>query len=173
MALAIMFSASCFAFTVDAPQTIVIGQEPKDFPVTVTNNGETIQDYSAEFFGPFEASITPSFGSIPAGKSTILSLSVTPKEELEGSTYDALLEVTLGEKKAFKNVRVVFKEAEEAQGNDEQETPAGFFSFGEFSAFVFGLFTLENWLNLVLAVAAAILLIAFIARFVKRLEARK
>jgi len=121
-------------------------------------------------------------------------LSIEPSAELAKSTYEASLEVSLGEEKAFRNVRVMFKEAgkgeDNAEGSEDSENGAGtgsdnavesgegadstgLFSFGGFSGMLAAVFTLETALNVFLVFVAAILLIAFIARFVKRLEELK
>ena len=175
LALFLLFcSASAQAIYVDFPSIIIIQQEQKDLPVTIRNDGEIAQDFSAKLFAPFEAVVSPAGGSLGAGKSTILSLSISPGKELEGNSFETTLEVRIGEEKAFQNVRVIFKkEAEEEEDVVVQGIGTGLFSFADFGAFAAVVFTPENAINAFLAIVAAVLLIAFISRFVKRMEESK
>jgi len=165
--LLLLFSASCQALAVESPATIIVQQEQRDVLVTIRNDSSLEQDYSVGFSGPFDAFASPSFGKIGAGKSAFVTLSVFPNELLAGSTYEGVLEVEIGEEKAFRNVSVVFKE-EVPQGNGGNKANA--FSFAGFASLVGSLFSLENAVNFVLVVIAAVLLIAFIARFVRRVN---
>ena len=169
----LFFSVSAHAIYVKAPSTIIIQQEQRDVPVTIQNDSYVGQDYSIRLLAPFNSVISPSSGYLGSGKGVIASLSITPSEEFEGSTYEATLEVEIGEEKAFRNVRVIFREEEESNGNESETTATGFFTLADFSGFWAGIFSPENVLNGFLGLIAAILLIAFIARFVKRLEAKK
>jgi len=176
IALLLLFcSVSTHAISVDFPLTIIIQQAQKDLPITIRNEEEIAQDFSARLIAPFEAFVSPSIGSLGAGKSTILSLSVSPSEELKGNSFETTLEIQIGEEKVFKNVRIIFKKAveEDKENEDQQGIGTGMFSFAAFGAFTASIFTPENALNAVLAVVAAILLIAFISRFVKRVEGSK
>ncbi len=169
----LLFSMSANALQVDAPSTIVVQESQKDIPLTIRNDTEAEQEYSVQFYAPFDAIVSPSFGRLGSGKSTISSLSIPRQEDLEGSSYEASLEVRLGEEKAFRRLRVIFKES--GKGEELGSTTgadSGLVSLAGFYAFA-GIFTPENLLNVFLVFVAAILLIAFIARFVKRLEGSK
>ncbi len=168
-------SISAHAIYVNSPSTIIIQQEQKDLPVTIRNDEEIAQEFSAKIFAPFNAFVSPSSGSLGAGKSTILSLSISPSEELEGNSFETTLEIQIGEEKVFKNVRVIFKKAiEDGEENASgQSIGTGLFTFANFETFTASIFTPENAINAVLAVVSAILLIAFISRFVKRVEGSK
>ncbi len=175
IALILLFcSVSAQAIYINSPSTIIIQQEQKDLPVTIRNDEEIAQDFSAKLIAPFEAFVSPSSGSLAVGQSTILSLSISPSEEFEGNSFETTLEIQIGEETAFKNVRVIFKETiEEEEEIVPQSIGTGLFNFADFGNFTESVFTLENALNAVLAVVAAILLIAFISRFVKRMEESK
>ncbi len=177
IALILLFcSVSAHAIYVDFPSTIIIQQEQKDLPVTIRNDEEISQDFSVKLVAPFDSFVSPSTGSLGAGKSTILSLSISPNEELEGNSFETTLEVQIGEEREFKNVRVIFKKAieeEDEENAGQQSIGTGMFTFADFGNFTASIFTPENALNAVLAVVAAILLIAFISRFVKRMEGSK
>lgn len=176
----VLLSVSAQAFYIEAPGTVIVQQAQKEALISIRNDSAIEQDYSAHLSAPFSSSLSPSNGKIGAGKTITLSLSISPQETLEGSTYNCLLEVQVGGEKASKNISVIFKE-KESEGKPQDQTGgnnAGFFSMAWFSASATGLFsyaagllTPENALNTALAFIAAILLIAFIARFVKRLEA--
>ncbi len=165
----LFFSASSNALVVDVPGNIIVQQDEKSVDVKIKNDSDETQDFTIELSIP-NASIDPSEGSLEAGESITALLSISPEENLAGSTYSGQLRVSMGDEKETKEIRVMFKEkqAEKPKEEPKQLSPAGFFALPDLSA----LFTLENALNVVLAIIAAILLIAFIARLVKRLEAK-
>lgn len=172
----ILLSTSCFAASVSAPATIIVQQEQKQVSISITNSSDAeTAEYQVGFSGLFESVLTPSSGNIAAGETVSLALTIMPDERLEGSSYDIVLEASVGEEKIFKNIRVIFKEAVK-EGAGEETTSEGntaLFSLAGIGSGIGMFFSFENVLNIVLIVAAAILLIAFIARFVKRLEAPK
>jgi len=196
LVLLVLMSASCLAVSVNVPSTIVVGQEQKDVPITVSVNSSRDTDFEASFSSPFNAYLIPSSGTLKGGKAEILTLSISPNKALEGSNYNVVFEAEIGEEKVFRNVRVIFsEEAGTGQGSAEDngtgpeagegfsgssgsETGEGVIEFQAYAlaglySWVEGLVSFENIVNIVLVVVAAILLIAFIARFVKRLEAEK
>lgn len=168
-----LFSVSAQAFYIDiATGTIIVQQEQREIVATIGNDTAYEQEFGVHWSTPFASGVSPASGKIGAGKTVNVTLSVLPQEALEGSAYSCLLEVQLGSEKAFRNIKVIFKgESEPENGSDNGSTGslslAGLFSSAAL------LFTPENALNAMLAFIAAILLIAFIARFVKRLEAQK
>lgn len=164
----LLFSASCQALIVNEIGTIVVQQDEKSVDVKIKNDSDYAQDFTIELSIP-NASIDPSEGSLEAGESITALLSISPEENLAGSTYSGQLRVMMGEEQERKEIRVMFKEkAVEKPKEEPKPNPGGFFALPDLSAF----FTAENALNIVLAIVAAILLIAFIARLVKRLEAK-
>ncbi len=167
----LLFSVGAHALYLNVASTIVVQDSQKDVPLTIGNDTEAEQDYSVQFYAPFDAIVSPSFGRLGSGKSTISSLSIPRQEDLEGSSYEATLEVRLGQEKAFRRLRVIFKEAGKEPGS-ATGADSGLISLAGFYA-IAGVFTPENLLNVFLVFVAAILLIAFIARFVKRLEGSK
>ncbi len=165
----LLFSASCQALIVNEIGTIVVQQDERSVDVKIKNDSDETQDFTIELSIP-NASIDPSEGSLEAGESITASLSIIPTEDFAGSTYSGQLRVSIGEEQERREIKVMFKEkqVEKPAEEPEQPVPAGFFALPDLSAF----FTAENALNIVLAIVAAILLIAFIARLVKRLEAK-
>lgn len=165
----LLFSVSSNALVVDVPGNIIVQQDEKIVDIKIKNDSDYAQDFSVELSIP-NASIDPSEGSLEAGESVTASLSISPEENLAGSTYAGQLRVSMGEEKETREISVMFKEKATAEPKEEPapQPAAGFFALPDLSVF----FTAENALNIVLAIVAAILLIAFIARLVKRLEAK-
>jgi len=164
----LLFSASASALYLDVSSTVVIQEEQKDIPIAIRNDSYKEENYSIEFSAPFEAIVGSYSGKLGAGKATIATLSIMPNEELAGSTYEGTLEVSMGEEKVSRKIRVLFKEEEILREEPvEENSLTGFYTVAG------SVLTLENALNAFLAVIAAVLLIAFIARYVKRLEAKK
>jgi len=164
----LLFSAGCQALIVNETGTIVVQQDKKSVDVKIKNDSDETQDFTIELSIP-NASIDPSEGSLEAGESITAILSITPDENLVSSTYSGQLRVMIGEEQERKEIRVMFKGEEAEEPKEEPKpNPTGFFALPNLSA----LFTVENALNVVLALVAAVLLIAFIARLVKRLEAK-
>jgi len=168
----LLLSVSAHAIYIKAPANIIVQGEQKDIPIAISNDTEEEQEYQISFSAPIEYTISPISGKLASGKTTIATLSIAPGENLEGSTYEGTLEVEMGEKKAFKAISMIFKENEDEEDEEPEET-TGFFSLAGYSATITSLLTPQNALNTLLGTIAAILLIAFIARFVKRLEALK
>lgn len=166
--LLLLFSASCSALAVDSPANIFVQQEQRAVLVSITNDSSFEQSYSVDFYSPVGAFVSPSSGKIAAGKTVSATLSVSPDESLVGSTYAGTLAVEMGDESAFRNVNIVFKEAAE-EGGGNGEGP-GNFSFAGFFSFFEGVLSLENLLDLVLIFIAAVLLIAFISRLVRRVN---
>lgn len=170
----LLFSMSANALFVKAPANIIVMDKQKDIPIAISNEAGEEQTYRISLSAPIEYTLSPISGTLGAGKTTVITLSISPNKGLVGSTYEGTLEVEMGEKKAFKGISVIYKENEPVEDETPKEANAtGFFSIGDYSAAIAGLFMPENAINSILAVVAAILLIAFIARFVKRLEASK
>ncbi|MDP2974409.1 MAG: hypothetical protein Q8N60_05130 [Candidatus Diapherotrites archaeon] len=164
----LLFSAGCQALILTETGTIVVQQDERNVDVKIRNDSDSAQDFTIELSIP-NASIDPSEGSLDAGESVTALLSISPEENLAGSTYYGQLRVMIGEEQERKEIRVMFKGEEAEEPKEEPKpNPSGFFALPNLSA----LFTAENALNVVLALVAAILLIAFIARLVKRLEAK-
>jgi hypothetical protein len=182
LALGLFLALLCLgaqALSIGSPGTIIVQQGQKEFAVSITNDSASEQDFSLQFYTPFNTSVSPSSGKIGAGETAIAAITIPRQEELEGSAYNCLIEVRAGGEIASKEINVVFR-AEEAAPQGGTENGGEEFPTGEIASFTTGLFsaasmafTPENALNAVLALFAAILLIAFIARFVKRLEATK
>ena len=166
-----MFCLNAMAISVEAPTTVYLYGEEKEVLLRVSNQEDFSQNFEAKAIFPTAAGLDRYSGSIAANKSTNLRLSIHPDEALVGQTYEGRVEITLGEEKFVKIVRLVFRGQKEAEENGETEesnkgTTAGLFALASLAL------TPELALNIMLGFIAAILLIAFIARFVKRMEGR-
>ncbi|MDP6670652.1 MAG: hypothetical protein QGI60_02445 [archaeon] len=164
--------ASAYAADVDSPGTVYLYDEAKEINVKIVNSEETAQDFSVEFTAPTRFEVNQDSGTVAGNRTKTVSITVFPRSDLVSQTYQSKLEITLGDKKFVKNINLVFRAQQgetppTIQAPEEPETtnPAvGFFTLGAMPAL-----TPELALNVVLGLIAAILLIAFIARFTKRM----
>ena len=159
-----LFCINAAAISVDVASTVYIYDQAKDVSIRITNDSGSSQDYSIEFSAPTNFSLSQNNGIIDAGRNKTVRLTIEPNSELVSQTYKSKLEVRIGEEKYVKMVNLVFREAVD-EGETGQESPIGFFTFAPL-----GTVAGEIALNITLVLIAAILLIAFIARFIKRME---
>ncbi len=168
----VLFSVASYAAFVEAPATVVVNQEQKDFDVEIFNEGFGEEDFSVRLFGPFEIEVSPSSGTIRSESAVTSTVSIAHDESFVGNTFETTLEVELDGETTSRKIRVMFKEIEEGE-EPASENSTGFVSLAGFYGVATEFLTVENAFNFVLMAIAAILLIAFIARFIKRLEVRK
>jgi len=173
------------ALTVEAPGNVFLAKGEKEISIRMTNGSASSADYSIDFIGPVNVSFSGSNGTIGAFSTKYITMRVPYSASLAGQDYESTLLVQSGGEKIEKKIDVSFmekaaapapvpkKDADDFIGSNA--LVSGFFALFSFDWLGwFGwLFTPENALNLALALIAAVLLIAFIARFVKRLEAKK
>ncbi len=176
----LLLSLNCSALKVSAPSTIVVETGQKNVPIIIENDSTFNQSFEVSFSAPFEVEITPSQGSIEAAQETVVTFSVSQQPETSGMNYQGTLEVRLGQDKAFRKLDILFKEGRQPiLGQDEIpqipsiENITGLASFAGLYSWAGSLFTIQNLINAVLALVAAILLIAFIARFLKRVAVKQ
>lgn len=142
------------ALSVSAPEKVTVFSTPSSFPVIIENNSSQEHAIRISFSSPTEFEIKNSSGTIPANSSRRIEIILQPKPLLEESTYSSTLNVSLGEEKTAKKIGIAF--ASPAQ------KPTGLFALAETVA-------AENQLDIILIIIAGVLLIAFIARFTKRI----
>jgi hypothetical protein len=168
---------SAWAVEIDAPSTVYLYDAPKGVDVKIVNAKETAQQFSVQFDAPTQFELSEESGSVEAQRSKTISITLYPRSDLVGQTYESKLVVALGKEKFAKKLRMVFRggrgQLEEQAGGNESATPAGLFGLASaWPALTAFEVTTELVLDAFLAVIAAVLLIAFIARFVKRMEGR-
>ena len=156
-------AADGLALAVDMPNNVTIAGETGTVKLILTNTGDSHLNYDVSYYAPFGFSVSNASGTLSAGSSKIVRLIIADQPGLQGQKYSTMLQVDAGGETTTKRLGVEFKGAEKGQNARGITGGSAFFTLA------CG-FALENALNIVLGFIAAILLIAFIARFVKRLE---
>ena len=176
--LALLFmvclASAAFGFSVNVPGSIVIFNEPQDVAVKVFNDSYSEKGLEVNFFSPFNYSVIGAPKSVKAQTSAQFVLRVYPAAGLENTYQSASLEAWLGGEKKVVPVTIAVKEKYSGKvslsgsepvkpnvsGSGSQGTASGLFSLGP----VFAADS-DFALNIALVLIAAVLLIAFIARF--------
>lgn len=160
---------SASAFNVDAPRSIIVFDSPRDIWITVKNDSPIEQNLDVKFFSPAISNLPYVPARIGPYSEAKFAITTLPSNELFGKTYDSTLIVSLGSDKIIRTIGLSFKKSAtpapvpaQQPSNDVNQISAGLISLAAFGS--------ENALNIALAFIAAILLIAFIARFVRRLN---
>lgn len=168
-----MFCLSAMAIDVRVAGTVYVYDQPKDVSIKIVNASDSTQQFTVQFNAPTQFELSQTNGSIAGNSSKTVTLTVFPRSDLTGQTYESKLEITLGKERYIKQLGIVFRgEKEQAsgpsgEGNEGSAAPSGLFAL-----FAMPAITQEFVLNAVLAVIAAVLLIAFISRFIKRMEGK-
>ena len=171
----IMVCVSTQAIEVDSVGTVYIYGEAKEITLEITNTHESAQDFSIEYNAPTQFELSEINGTISGRGAKNVTLKIYPRSDLTGQSYQTKLDVMIGNERFVKKIDLVFREKREEPADDEKDgnrgeenqiIPVGLFGLG------LGEIGWELGLNIALIVIAAILLIAFIARFVKRMEGK-
>ena len=163
---------SAHAIEVESVGTVYIYEEAKEITIEVINTNERTQEFSIEYNAPTQFELSEANGTISGRGAKKVFLKIYPRSDLTGQSYQTKLDVLIGNERFVKKIDLVFREKQEEQEEGEkgeegtQIIPVGLFGLGleEMSW--------ELGLNIALIIIAAILLVAFIARFVKRMEGR-
>ncbi|MBN1940894.1 MAG: hypothetical protein JW772_01795, partial [Candidatus Diapherotrites archaeon] len=173
---------------------VFVFDEETYFTVVVTNNDPIEKTLNAEYFSPTISELIDVPETIPANSEARFRARIEPNKELKGQTYESTLIVELDNEKIVKKIDLAFK-GSDSQGNgsgitdsnqniifDFNGIASGFATLVDFNA-VAGFFSgLTNasaippealsasLLDILLALIAAVLLLAFIARFVRRIK---
>ncbi|MAG21742.1 MAG: hypothetical protein CL943_00355 [Candidatus Diapherotrites archaeon] len=164
---------STLAISVDSPGTVYLYDEAKEVSLKIVNQEDSAQDYSIEFDAPTRFELSKTTGTIAGNGRETVSIKLYPRSDLVGQTYKSKLEVNIGNERFVKQLRIVFRGAQEEQAEEPEPEVNGTetdLATSFFTLFALPAITAELLVNLVLMVVSAILLIAFIARFVKRME---
>lgn len=161
------------AFTVDAPGSVLVFNSQKEVWITIDNTSSVEKRLNINFFSPANSDLIEVPEKIDSDSQARIILRLFPRDDLIGQTYESTLEIELGNEKIIRKIDVSFKQ--EGQiiiepvppepgpiAPDFNSITAGFVPLASFGA--------ENALNILLALVAAILLIAFIARFLQRIK---
>ncbi|MDD5148055.1 MAG: hypothetical protein PHH08_01170 [Candidatus ainarchaeum sp.] len=167
----VVLIANAGAFNVEAPGSMIVFDSPRDFFVTVKNDSPIEQALKVRFFSPAISNLSYIPAKISGNSKADFSITINPSKSLEGQAYESTLIVELGNEKIIRTIDLSFKkhivsapapEPQPSSGVDLAAISSGFFSLAAFGS--------ENALIIALAFIAAILLIAFIARFVRRVN---
>ncbi len=156
-ATVLFFSLIASALSVSIPSNVTGGTEETRFFATIENTSAEEKGLSVSYSSPAKHRLFNVPSTIRANSSATIEIILEPTPELNGAVYSTALTVKLGDETKTRQVNVEFT------GTGKQETPTGFFALPNILA-------PENALNILLAIIAAILLIAFIARFTKRIN---
>jgi|SRR3989338_7362777 len=167
--LALTGSAS--AFLLEAPSGAFIFDSPRDFWIIVKNDSPIDKTLDVRFFSPATSDLLGVPDVIQANSESKFTLRIYPAKGLEGQTYESTLVVSLDNEKAVRTISLAFKNPAFQRPvpvpEQNQDSGIGFISAGFVSLAAIGS---ENALTIVLVIIAAILLIAFIARFLHRIN---
>ncbi|GEM_PF-6797697 len=107
-ALLILLAAASFAFTVDSPSRISVGETPQDYTIRIENTSTLTKPLTAEFILPsrFDILEQPQFIG-PKGKGEI-RIRIYPEERLEGTEYTGKITLTLGGDVAEKIITISY-----------------------------------------------------------------
>jgi len=164
-AIVCLFASGAFAAIEGFPSTLDFYNKQQTITFRVSNTADSAKRVSVEFLSPMDANIAAPVSIAGKGDANV-SITLYPTEGLIGQNYESTLVVRVGEEETRKVVKIFFNPAK----------PAGFGGIDSNALNVSGLvgfFSTPNTelaLTIVLAIIAAILLIAFIARLVRRFQ---
>ncbi len=140
---------------------------PKEITIVVENRSSVSKELQINFATSADYDIGPYPNELRPHESRKVSITIYPEEGFEGSIFESKLIIKLGNETQVKNMIIEFKETDNSDKDaGEIALASGFFTlFG--TAGNAGLS--EIVFNVVLVVIAAILLIAFISRYTRRI----
>ncbi len=165
VALFLLLVGTAFAFPVSVDSNVTISGKEDSFSVNITNDAYYARDLLVKVYSPAESHVTAPI-SVPAN-STITALVTLENPYAEYTKTYSKLEVYLGKELSENDLTIIFEP--NGQTNQNQNgSIAGLFGIDAFGNET-GNFSILDWaLFWVLTLIAAILLVAFIARVVKR-----
>ncbi|MDO8626972.1 MAG: hypothetical protein Q7K42_00770 [Candidatus Diapherotrites archaeon] len=195
----LMLLGSVNALVIEYPRTLAVEKEFKEFEVKISNDSGQEKSLAFEFIAPSTIQTSSLPSTVKAGEEVSLIVKIFNDEKFWNSTYISSLKVDLGLEQFSKKIETKYlkpvaetstpikptkdttTENKNSDANKDPVIPAinsmaeilpisGLVSFlNSGNAFNFGELVLDAFLVLV----AAVLLIAFIARFVKRVRVHK
>ncbi len=162
----VIFTSKAYALDISAPSTVTINDKTS-FLVEITNPSNSAVNLTVNFFAPVKVDVVAPSQIAPNSKVTA-KITVYNKFSDERE-INATVEAITNDQTVQKEVVLVFKPVVKNNfAQDATKALSGLFAFGlgngELSSF-----TLTDWvLFWVLVIVAAVLVVAFIARVVKR-----
>ena len=166
LAIFLAIFSTALAFPLSAPQVVEVHNDSNYFYADITNNTDTTQTVSVNFYSTGKTSISVPKSITP--NSTIKAKITIFNDSIE--TYHertSKLEVYVGNDLEEKQIQVKFYPKGSLTG-EISKSVSGLFSLADFSKETTN-FSVSDWIIFwVLVVIAAILLIAFMSRVVRR-----
>ena len=160
-----MFFVSASALLIEAPSDVNIVGE-KSFSVTVSNESGFDKEISIYLYPSSALSSANIPEIIPAESQKSFSVKAVSSEELVGNSFEGTILVVSGNEEAIAKVVLNFQRENNLATEISVVPLSGLALFSGFEGF-----SLTDWAILaLLIIIAAILLIAFIARFVRRVK---
>jgi len=172
LAALIFITASASAFTVESPNNVFVFESEKEITIRVFNDSSVQKSLDVKFYSPAHSELIGVQEKIQADSHSSFSIRLLPREDLAGQTYESTLEIELGNTKIIRKIDISFKKPSGESSIIMAPVPPVSPDFNAIGAgfATLGMIGMENALNIVLGIIAAVLLIAFIARFLRRLK---
>ena len=175
----LLLSVSVFGIAINTPSKVIIDDKEKTFQITLKNQFNETTQFEFNFFSPASYRISNVPSKLGPHESKNINITIKHADDLVGPTYSALFRITSTEFTVEKEVKlefldlkeVEFKEAieEKKSVQEKKSTPTNNLSVGLIGLISFPVVS-EMVLDAILILIAAILLIAFISRFVNRIQ---
>ena len=161
----VIFSSKAFAFSVTAPESVVVGDNTSFF-IDITNTSEKTADLKVNFYAPISVGVIAP-RTIAPNQTIQAKITLSNNKFTKNTQINSTLEVTLDQEAQKKEIALTFSEGQ-TSSNSLSAAFAGLFSFTDFSLEI-EKFSLIEWVAFwVFIFVAAVLLIAFVARLSNR-----
>jgi len=153
---------SVTAFTIESPSVVDVFGDKNSFYVDVINNTNEVQPLVVNFYSSAKTQISQP-KSLAPNSSTKIKITIEHDNKPRYHEVDSKLEIYLGKDLEEKNISIRFYEK-----NNSSQSLASFLSFSSFSQET-SQFVFVEWIIFwVLVIIAAVLLIAFVSKVVRR-----
>ena len=164
MALVLLIATSVSAIRVTIPSEVVVAEgQVTQFPIMIENTSSHEKGLIVSYSAPTQNRFLNVPQTIAGGDTIEIIVELQPNNSLTGSVYKSSVNVKLSDESAVRTNALIFVPGQviSTPNTPTPNTPTtGFFTLG--------LLGNDSLLNIVLILVAAVLLLAFIARFVKR-----
>jgi len=166
LAMILLISSNVMAVSVTADSNVSINGKEDSFSIQITNDAYYARDLLVKLYTPAEYHVTAPI-SVPANSTITATITVTNPYAEYTKTYSKL-EVYLGKELSENDIILEFDPSAENSSASNNSSIAGLFGLESFNSETTS-FSLLDWaLFWILTIIAAVLLVAFIARVVKR-----